>query len=66
MTLRELATLVRDCRQAQRDFFRSAPGSAERSEALGRSKRLEKRVDLAVRDCLDDQPSLFGEEVDCA
>lgn len=55
MNITELATLVRQMRDAQRTYFR------ERSpQALNASKELERRVDRAVADVLDKQPKLFG------
>lgn len=55
MNITELATLVRQMRDAQRTYFR------ERSpQALNTSKELERRVDRAVADVLDKQQKLFG------
>lgn len=52
--LDELATLVRQMRDAQKTYFR------ERSpQALNYSKELERRVDKAVSDVLDKQVELF-------
>lgn len=53
MTLRQLAELVQEMRNAQRDYFRTRSGSA-----LDNSKRLEKRVDEALGEVLS-QPGLF-------
>lgn len=54
MTVRELAELVAEMRRLQREYFRTRS-----STALESSKVLEKRVDRAVLECLE-QPSLFG------
>lgn len=53
MDARELAKLVNEMRQAQAEYFRTRSPAA-----LERSKALEKRVDAAVRDILE-QPTLF-------
>lgn len=53
----EFVRLVADMRNAQRRYFRT------RSTAdLDHSKRLEKRVDEAIKRELDGQQSLFDEE----
>lgn len=50
----ELAELVRQMREAQRLYFR------ERSpQALSVAKELERRVDRAVDEVLNEQPKLF-------
>jgi hypothetical protein len=49
-----LARLVADMRRSQKDYFRTRS-----SAALEESKRLEKAVDAAVREALE-QPTLFG------
>lgn len=58
MTIVEFARLVADCRRAQKVYFRDrTPGD------LSKSKELEKRVDRAVLDILDERPaSMFGDE----
>ena len=53
MTAVELAKLVADMRNAQKEYFRIRSGPA-----LEKSKQLEKRVDAAVKELLD-QPQLF-------
>lgn len=53
MTAVELAKLVADMRNAQKEYFRTRSGPA-----LEKSKQLEKRVDTAVKELLD-QPQLF-------
>lgn len=56
MTVIDLARLVADMRAKQRAYFRT------RSTAdLDASKAAEKRVDLAIKEALD-QPRLFPEE----
>jgi len=62
LSFRDFATLVRDLRAAQRGFFKSQPGTAERFGFLDESKRLEKAVDRAVADALDEQRTLFAGE----
>jgi hypothetical protein len=60
MTVVELARLVADCREAQREYFRDRTPNA-----LGRSKKLERDVDEAVRTVLNGhgrQGELFGEK----
>jgi hypothetical protein len=54
MTVEQLAELVRDMRRAQRAYFKDRTQGA-----LEDSKRLEKAVDAAVREALE-QPTLFG------
>lgn len=56
MTLDALARLVAEMRRAQKEYFRTRS-----STTLEESKRLEKSVDAAVRECLS-QPTLFGED----
>lgn len=58
MTVRELAQLVVDARNAQREYFRT-----KSSTALEKSKGLEKRLDAACRDVLA-QPGLFDAKGD--
>lgn len=55
MTVQQLATLVSEMRHSQKEYFRTGSGSA-----LERSKQLEKKVDQACRETLE-QPGLFGE-----
>jgi hypothetical protein len=50
---KELAALVNEMRQAQREYFRTRSPAA-----MDRARQLETRVDRAVREILD-QPSLF-------
>ena len=50
---RQLAELVNEMRQAQREFFRTRS-----SAAMDRAKSLERRVDTLVREILE-QPTLF-------
>jgi hypothetical protein len=53
MNVKEIAELGAAMREAQKEYFRT------RSEAaLAKSKELEKRFDLAVREILT-QPTLF-------
>lgn len=57
MDVKQLAELVAEMRQAQRDYFKGRSG-----DELRRSKHLEHKVDQAVRDILhpeQKQPSLF-------
>jgi spermidine synthase len=54
MTLIELAELVQQMRNAQKEYFRTRSGSA-----LDNAKRLEKRVDEALGTVLSQQPGLF-------
>lgn len=54
LTVRDLAKLVADMRKWQREYFRSRS-----SEALEKSIVAEKKVDAAVRECLE-QPGLFS------
>lgn len=61
MNLPDFARLVARMRAAQRGFFRSNPDTAARRKYLEESKDLERRVDNAVREVLE-QPSLFGSE----
>jgi len=59
MTALELARLVKDCRRAQKAYFRdrSMPGLEE-------AKRLERELDRAVEAILADRPApLPGLEV---
>ncbi len=54
MTLEDLAKLVKRMRAVQKRYFR------ERSaQLLNMSKQLEKAVDAAVKEVLDDQEELF-------
>lgn len=53
MTVEQLAELVQEMRNAQREYFRTRSGSA-----LDRSKKLEKQVDEALGAVLR-QPGLF-------
>jgi hypothetical protein len=58
MTLQQLARLAREMREAQRIYFRSRT-----PEALERSKSLERRLDVAVKEILDPPPpGLFDRE----
>ena len=54
ITLREVAQLVRDMRDAQKTFFRNSS-----TMALSNAKALERRVDELVSEVLDDQLKLF-------
>ena len=54
MTVEQLAELVQEMRNAQREYFRTRSGPA-----LDRSKRLEKQVDEALGEVLR-QPGLFN------
>ncbi len=58
MTLLELASLVADMRNAQREYFRTRSG-----DSLEHSKKLERQVDDAVRSVLvpDRQKRLLDE-----
>jgi len=53
MNAKELAALVNEMRNAQKEFFRTRSSSA-----MDRAKSLEKKVDLACKELLD-QPQLF-------
>ena len=56
MKLRELAELVRQMRDAQRQYF------SERSpQVLSKAKELERRVDSEVKYIMDGQKKLFDE-----
>ena len=63
MTLTELAGLVEEMRDAQRKFFRTKHDQrAERDHWLDESRRLERRVDEALREvelARDPQRQLF-------
>jgi hypothetical protein len=52
--LRDLARLVADMRNAQRQYFRTSSASA-----LAEAKRLEKRVDETIKFLLNPQRDLF-------
>lgn len=56
MTDMEFVKLVAECRRLQKNYFRTRS-----TGALDESKRLEKQVDAAVRECLS-QPTLFPDE----
>lgn len=56
MSTAELARLVADMRRAQKEYFRT-----KSSGALERSKSLERQVDQAVQEAIE-QPSLFGRD----
>lgn len=45
---RNLASLVREMRKAQKDYFAAAYGSPAKQQALTRSKSLEAKVDAAL------------------
>ncbi len=62
LTFHDFAILVRDLRAAQLGFFKSTPGTAERFGFLDESKRLEKLIDRATADVLDEQQTLFAAE----
>jgi hypothetical protein len=53
VTATELANLVAEMRTAQKEYFRTRS-----SGALDKSKSLEKQVDAAVKECLE-EPGLF-------
>jgi phosphate uptake regulator len=55
MTARELAELVAEMRSAQKEYFRT-----KNPAAIERSKQLERKVDAACRQVLE-QPTLFGD-----
>lgn len=57
---RTLALLVRDMRQAQKDFFAARKSGRDSSASLTESKRFERAVDIAVKQVLDDKPKLPG------
>jgi hypothetical protein len=54
VTVTELANLVAEMRRAQKEYFRTRS-----SGALDKSKALEKQVDAAVKECLE-EPGLFA------
>lgn len=54
MTLDELAKLVKEMREKQREYFRTRNASI-----LRESKDLERRVDRAVEEISDKQERLF-------
>ena len=56
MKLKELAELVKQMRQAQRQYFK------ERSpQWLSQARELERRVDKAIADIQDKQKKLFDD-----
>ncbi|MEO1527711.1 MAG: hypothetical protein AAFX06_19955 [Planctomycetota bacterium] len=57
MTNDDFIALVHQMRTAQKEYFRTRDGSV-----LSRSKELERRVDQAVAELQDRQPSLFDED----
>ena len=58
MDIKEFAFLVRSMRDKQREWFNR---DTRRPSTLEESKALERQVDRAVREVLDDHPSLFAE-----
>ena len=54
MIMEEFAALVQEMRNAQREYFRTRSPTA-----LEAAKRLEKRVDQALKEIADRQPLLF-------
>jgi hypothetical protein len=57
MDLKQFAELVAIMRHAQKEYFRTRSG-----DALGESKRLERKVDLALAEISTPQQGLFGED----
>jgi hypothetical protein len=58
MDTRELVKLVEEMRVQQRRWF----GGDKSSHTFAECKRLERAVDKAVAEVLDDRPSLFDRE----
>lgn len=54
-SIKELATLVYNMRQAQREYFKTRG-----NDPLIESKRLEREVDAALKEILWGQPDLFA------
>lgn len=59
MTTIELARLVREMREAQKLYFAARRKGLAGSAELELSKRTEKRLDVAVKEILDDQPAML-------
>lgn len=64
MTKEEFVKLVKNMRTAQKTYFRTEPNTLQKSQALQRSRTLEKEVDAAIDEEDKDaaaqlQPSLF-------
>jgi hypothetical protein len=57
--IKAFAVLVKQMRVKQKEFF---DRNTRRPSTVGESKALEKAVDKAVSEILDDHPSLFGDD----
>lgn len=57
MDLKQFAELVAIMRHTQKEYFRTRSG-----DALSESKRLERKVDLALVEINTPQQGLFGED----
>lgn len=48
MSFKELKTLVKEMRDAQRKYYKTKPNTPEKKELLIRSRKLEAEVDAVV------------------